>query len=94
MINWNATKEDHDLASKIVKRFIERQRELGLEESDYGDTEMDIIAVHCNDCELDLAGLLEAENFDFMHDVAGIIGHIDRKTGKLTDCFRPRYTKR
>jgi hypothetical protein len=57
------------------------------------DVSMDLTACHANACTLDLAGLLTASNSDLIHDVAGIITHIDRETGKLMDCFLPRYAK-
>ena len=40
--------------------------------------------------DLDLSALLKFEWPDFLHDVAGIYRHLDRTTGKLTDCFVPR----
>jgi hypothetical protein len=55
---------------------------------------MDLTACHLNGCKLDLDGLLAAKEFDLIHDVSGIMHHIDRKTGMLLDCFLPRYAKR
>ena len=52
---------------------------------------MDLTACHLNGRRLDLEGLLTATPSDLIHDVAGIIRHIDRETGKLTGCFLPRY---
>jgi hypothetical protein len=42
---------------------------------------------------LDLALLLAAPDQDFAHDVYGIVGHLDRETGKLRDCFLPRTAR-
>lgn len=44
---------------------------------------------------LDLAGLLTADRFNFAHDICGIVKHMDRSTypGTLKDCFVPRYTR-
>lgn len=44
---------------------------------------------------LDLDALLIAPDFDFAHDVCGIMRHMDRGTypGKLTGCFVPRYSR-
>lgn len=52
---------------------------------------MDIIATHANGCPLRLLGLLEADAFNFTHDVCGIRRHLNRNTGKLENCFVPRY---
>jgi len=43
--------------------------------------------------DLDLYGLLNASHLDFVHDICGIVRHMDRSTypGKLTDCFVPRF---
>jgi hypothetical protein len=57
------------------------------------DCEMDIAATHCNGCRLNLAALLVADPGNFMHDILGIRAHIDRKTGKLTDHFLPRFAE-
>jgi hypothetical protein len=54
---------------------------------------MDITACHLNGCKLDLAKLLAADDFNFAHDVLGIRRHIDRETGQLMNCFRPRFAK-
>lgn len=45
--------------------------------------------------DLDLTALLKAPNFDFAHDVCGIMRHMDRTKwpGKLTNCFVPRYSR-
>lgn len=43
---------------------------------------------------LDWDRLLAADDFNFMHDLAGIARHIDRSTGELTDHFMPRFTVR
>lgn len=45
--------------------------------------------------KLDLDGLLTASEFDFAHDICGIIRHMDRSTypGKLRNCFVPRYAR-
>ena len=53
---------------------------------------MDLEAVH-EHTPLDLERLLKANLGDFCHDVVGIYRRIDRNTGKLRDCFSPRFTK-
>jgi hypothetical protein len=87
MINWNTTAEEQELITGIVNRV----------QKDYPKTDrlslyMDISATHLNGNTLKLAELL-ADDFNFYHDVAGIQRHINRKTGKLENCFVPRYSE-
>lgn len=42
---------------------------------------------------INLVGLLHAKDFDFIHDVWGIMRHINYATGELEDCFLPRYAR-
>lgn len=55
---------------------------------------MDITACHLNGMTLDLQRLADADEHDFVHDIYGIHRHIDRETGKLTNCFVPRFRLR
>lgn len=56
------------------------------------DADMDITACHCNGNPLKLDALLRADEFNFAHDVFGIRRHINRETGKLENCFSPRFS--
>ncbi len=86
MIDWaKGTKEEYELASKIAKRAAK------LVDRTVDNISMDIIATHTNGCKLKLQALLDADKFNFLHDVCGIATHLDRTTGKLRDCFFPRY---
>lgn len=92
MINLQAKPEDLERIIKIVVRAA------GLVSfGQYGcerlTASMDLTACHVNACELDLEGLLAAEDGDLIHDVIGIIVHLDRRTGQLTNSFVPRYAK-
>jgi hypothetical protein len=86
MINWNATTEDMDIIQNIAKRgFIKKL---------YADSialSMDIAATHLNGCPLKLREWLAADDFNFFHDIYGIYNNLDRKTGKLKNCFLPRF---
>lgn len=55
------------------------------------DAFMDIMYCH-ESCPLDLDGLATADDSNFIHDVFGINRHLNRNTGKLEDCFLPRYS--
>lgn len=90
MINWDITEEESNLINKIARRTITMGEKVG---SVYSmlDVVMDISATHGNGCSLKLQELLDADDFNFAQDVFGIRHHIDRRTGKLGDCFVPRY---
>lgn len=88
--NWHCTREDADLVIAIVNRAASslNLESLGV---DRLTLSMDLRATHLNGCPLDLRGLLDAQKFDFTHDICGIVRHINRVTGKLGDYFLPRY---
>ncbi len=76
--------------TRIVDRAEKMASELGMK-FDRMSVSMDIIACHANGCPLKLESLADADDFNLAHDVFGIGRHIDRTTGKLTDCFLPRF---
>jgi len=87
MIEWEkANLDEYELAVAIAIRAKE-----ALPPVDVHSLQMDIIATHVSGCRLKLKKLLGAESSDFLHDVVGIINHLDRESGKLTNCFLPRY---
>ena len=89
MIDWKQntmTADEHRIAGKIATRFCKLAPG-----ADHMSTVMDIDACNVGGCPLKLAELLAADDFNFAHDVGGINRHIDRETGKLQDCFVPRY---
>ena len=88
MLNWNYTKAEARIIARIAKRAAASL------EVEYQDTEMDVAAVHCNGCPLDLPKLLEFDDFNFAHDIIGIRRHLDRETGELKNHFLPRCAGR
>ena len=78
------------LIRKIARRATQLRAAVGVE-NDTKSTEMDIAAVHTRICKLRLQELLDADDFNFCHDVFGIERHLNRKKIELTDCFRPRF---
>jgi hypothetical protein len=90
MMNWDATQEEFDLISGIADRAVKMAAKHGAERLKR-DVLMDLTAAHRNAFTLDLKGLLEAGDGDFSHDVFGIMKYLNRRTGKLEDCFVPRY---
>lgn len=91
MIRWNVTPEEH----RLIEQIALRASDIGYASNrriDRTDLVMDLTATHGNGNPLQLAALLSAREFDFVHDVWGIMRHIDRETGKLQNCFSPRYS--
>jgi len=87
MISFEASGREYLTVRKIVKR-AKVPADVSL------DLMMDILATHCNGTRLNLDGLLIAAEGDFFHDVCGIAQNVNRKTGKLGNCFLPRYAAR
>lgn len=88
ILEWNTSKDDLQLIYQIADRAL---RELHQYPDNKLVLSMDLEACHNHGCPLDLKGLLEAPKSDFSHDIHGIREHIIRETGKLGDCFLPRY---
>ena len=91
-IKWKTSLADQVLIIKIRDRYFDLLKKEDIYVARVS-VEMDITACHLNGCPLRLKDLLEADDFNFVHDVAGIMGRMDRKTGKLTRCFLPRFAK-
>lgn len=91
-VKFDVTASEMTLVLKIVARSASL---LNLESlgSSRQSLAMDLCACHLNGCPLNFKRLLEFPEFDFLHDAAGIIRHMDRSTGKVTDCFLPRSAK-
>lgn len=89
-INFTLTKEDADLIGHILNRAMKEERLK--KHTDHLSLFMDLTATHLNGCRLDLQRLLEAPDFDFFHDICGIISNLNRETGKIENCFSPRYS--
>lgn len=85
------TDSEHIALDRIVERALPLFKDWD------GVTElhlrMDISAAHASN-PLRLAELAEADDFNLIHDIGGIIRHLDRTTGFLQDCFVPRYSRR
>jgi len=88
--SFKVTTDEAGTIQKIARRAVSLATAHGID-ADQMATVMDVTACHASGCPLQLGALLEADDFDFAHDVFGIARHLDRSTGKLTDCFVPRY---
>lgn len=88
-VDWDkAEKQDVEIITKIASRALSL-----MPDNDFINIQMDITACHISGCPLKLQQLLDADNFNFTHDVVGIQNNISRKTGKLQNCFLPRFAQ-
>ncbi len=92
MIKWTATKSEQRTIQSIAERAVAMAEKHGVPYT-IQDATMDIYACHSSGCRLQLDTLLSADDGNFAHDVFGIRRHIDRKTGRLQNCFLPRYAE-
>lgn len=88
-LNWDVSKEDLLKIRDVVKRAQEV-----IPGIPFGDAEMDLTATHLNGNPLDLDAMLTGRKFDLIHDICGIMYNLDRHTGKLLNCFFPRFSKK
>lgn len=92
--NWKLSVEDRERVERIVDRYIDLCATSMHHKSDDRESRedriMDLIACHNHACRLDLKKLLEADNFNLLHDVFGIKNCLNRTTGQLENCFLPR----
>lgn len=93
MVNFTVTRADRATIEKIASRAVELARQAGIHYHKL-DAMMDITACHSNGNPLRLADLLQADDFNFGHDILGIRKNIDRNTGELHNSFCPRFTAR
>ncbi len=91
MISFKTTADEFDVIAKIADRAVDVAQCAGID-YDKRTALMDITAAHANGCKLRLDELLNAPNFDFAHDVFGIRRHLNRETGRLGNCFSPRFS--
>lgn len=88
-INLTASTEDR----KLITEIVERAGVVFEDSFDATSASMDITATHLNGTPLDLIAFLNADEFNFRHDFAGIIKHMNRNTGKLNGLFEPRFSR-
>lgn len=100
-VSFDINHEERELIGRIVDRtldIIEEGAGHKLTKRDRADRRinlmMDLTACHANGNPLRLNDLLAADDFNVAHDVGGISRHINRDTGKLENCFSPRFSMR
>jgi hypothetical protein len=92
-VKFVTNRDDIDTIAKIVRRawgipWLRKSYASRM------DMQMDVSAVHANGNPLRLEDLLNADEFNFAHDMSGICNCLDRNTGKLTRNFSPRFSRR
>ena len=93
-IDWAVTREDLETIRDISRRALVEHPSIFPSNFKMMLLMMDLTACHCNGCPLNLDALATARDGDFVHDVAGIMRHINRETGELGECFVPRHALR
>jgi len=83
----------NDAEQAALRTIMSRAEKLNLFYWGYLECEMDLVATHHNGCPLNFVELAGADGGNFVHDVSGIQEHLDRKTGQLQHCWRPRYAQ-
>lgn len=78
----------HDMF--IIAKIVERADNMGLMYFDRLSLIMDLQCAN-EKFNLRLDEFLEADDFNFSHDISGIQHHIDRNTKTFQDCFVPRF---
>lgn len=77
--------------SELIAKIAKKARRIA--HVDAATVALDISACIEGGCQLRLEDMLEASDFDLMHDVLGINKHLDRDTYQLKDCFLPRFAR-
>jgi hypothetical protein len=89
-MDWDKlTTEEDRLIGQIARRACQLAPAM---EWDILGLEMDLGAAHLAD-PMDLVKLRDFDPGNLLHDISGIIAHIDRTTGKMNDCFLPRASR-
>ena len=89
MLKFKTTKVEQMLIEHIATKFYQNVTNTDINYPRL-DLTMDLSAAHSNGCKIDFHKLLDADIGTLGHDILGIRRYIDRKTGKLTQCFVPR----
>jgi hypothetical protein len=88
----DTTRKRYDVISLIVDRGEAMLAKAGITHFSRMTLFMDIDNAD-KSCPLDLDRFLTFDDFNFAHDFAGIIKHMNRTTAKLEGCFLPRCAK-
>jgi hypothetical protein len=94
-VKFTNSKAKNEQIKRIVDRWFAALRVYNITpDYDKLNVQMDLSAVVAQkQVRLDLDKLERFGDFDFAHDMSGIINCIDRKTGLLQHCFLPRAAR-
>lgn len=96
-ISFDMTDDEMELIEKIADRAEAAGYCRGKERPDHWYERltliMDLAATNANGCPMDFARLLAADDFNFLHDIAGVARHINRRTGLMDHRFLPRCAR-
>ena len=81
-VSFDITPDEFTVVIKIAGRAVSGDSNLN-----FMKVEMDLTATHANGCPLRFDELLNADDFNFWHDIYGIADNINRDTGKLENFF-------
>lgn len=96
---FNMSEDDREIIDKITERAMALEDKyadgvrLGKRENRQMMWVMDLLQVNDHN-PLRFKDLAEADDGNFAHDIFGIRRHLNRSSGKLEDCFRPRFSVR
>ncbi len=79
--------------NRIAKRYADLVKAAGIKTTILHH-QMDLTACHNHGCALDFDRLEKADDFNLAHDVGGIHRNLNRETGELENCFRPRFAEK
>ncbi|KVZ18619.1 hypothetical protein WT88_29495 [Burkholderia stagnalis] len=89
-VSFSVPKHVSTAIGLVASRYQAMRKDMGLTPVDMLDLHMDLTACHANGCPIDWEKLNGADDVTLAHDVGGIQRHINRRTGKLEDCFLPK----
>lgn len=94
-VKFDVSEEDVIWIGVIVTRFLDFLKTRGVMPTEHHarNLHMDLGAIHCNGCPLDLSVLMAMEITPFVEDIIGMTKNLDRTTGKLLNFYRPRCAK-
>lgn len=87
-ISFDISKPD----AKRVRAIVERAAQIA-PNLDQASAILDLAMCNANGTHLHFAKLEGFAEYDFAHDVFGIINHMDRATGQLRGEFQPRCAR-
>lgn len=94
-VTFDATKEEIADVNAIVDNIVPKICAVTGENADdlSLSTRMDLLATHANGCPMDFGRMRKADDFNILHDIAGIRKHLNRETGRIVGFFVPRFAK-